>query len=59
MSEIDQLIATIRGLVRVRELLRKAGASEQELEGRSADIRRLQDRLADCVRQAMRDRARA
>jgi hypothetical protein len=59
MSEIDQLISTIRGLVRVRELLRRAGASERELEERSADIRRLQDRLADRVRQTMQDQARA
>jgi hypothetical protein len=59
VSEIDQLIATIRGLVRVCELLRRAGASEEELAERSADIRRLQDRLADRVRQSMRDRARA
>jgi hypothetical protein len=59
VSEIDQLISTIRGLVRVRELLRRAGASERELEERSADIRRLQDRLADRVRQTIQDRARA
>jgi hypothetical protein len=59
VSEVDRLIATIRDLVRVRERLRRAGATEPELDERSADIRRLQDRLADRVRQAMQDQARA
>jgi hypothetical protein len=57
MSEVDHLIRRIKGLVRVRELLRNAGASAEELERQSADIRHLQDRLAERVRQTMREHA--
>ena len=59
MSEVDHLIRRIKGLVRVRELLRNAGASEAELERQSADIRRLQARLAERVRRTMRESAEA
>jgi hypothetical protein len=54
MTEVDELSRRIKGLVRVRELLRNAGAREEELERQSADIPRLQDRLAERVRQTMR-----
>jgi hypothetical protein len=57
MTEVDHLIRRIKGLVRVRELLRNAGASQEQLERQSADIRRLQDRLAERVRQTMREHA--
>jgi hypothetical protein len=57
MTEVDHLIRRIKGLVRVRERLRNAGASQEQLERQSADIRRLQDRLAERVRQTMREHA--
>ena len=57
MSEVDHLIRRIKGLVRVRELLRNAGATDEQLERQSQDIRRLQARLAERVRQTMRDTA--
>jgi hypothetical protein len=50
MTEIEELLRRIRGLVRVRELLRERGASEAELEEHSAEIGRLQWRLAQEVR---------
>jgi hypothetical protein len=59
VTEVDHLIRRIKGLVRVRELLRNAGASHEELERQSADIARLQARLAERVRHTMRERAEA
>jgi hypothetical protein len=61
MSEIDTLLLRIRGLVSVRELLRERGASAEELEEHSAEIGRLQWRLAQLVRgeMARRDGDRA
>jgi hypothetical protein len=57
MSEIDTLLLRIRGLVSVRE----RGASAEELEEHSAEIGRLQWRLAQLVRgeMARRDGDRA
>jgi hypothetical protein len=48
--EIEQLVLQIQGLVRVRELLDARGASQSELEEHSAEIGRLQWRLAHLVR---------
>jgi hypothetical protein len=53
--EIDELLLRIRGLVRVRELLRDRGASDEELEEHSAEIGRLHWRLAQLVRRAVAD----
>ncbi len=50
---IDELILHIRRLVRARERLREAGASPRELDLQSAEISRLQSRLADQVRRAL------
>lgn len=50
MTEIEELLLRIRGLVHVRELPRERGASDAELEGHSAEIGRLQWRLAQEVR---------
>lgn len=49
-AEIDELLLRIRGLVRVRELLLQRGATDDELEEHSAEIGRLQWRLAQRVR---------
>jgi hypothetical protein len=50
MTEIEELLLRIRGLVQVRELLRDRGASDAELEEHSAELGRLQWRLAQEVR---------
>jgi hypothetical protein len=50
MTEIEELLLRIRGLVHVRELLRDRGASDAELEEHSAELGRLQWRLAQEVR---------
>jgi hypothetical protein len=55
MNELDHLIRRIKGLVDVRERLRRAGASEQELARQTADIHRLQERLAERVRRSLQD----
>ncbi|HEY7018887.1 MAG TPA: hypothetical protein VH297_10515 [Gaiellaceae bacterium] len=52
-GEIDDLLLRIQGLVRVRELLSGRGASEEELEEHSAEIGRLQWRLARRVRRSL------
>src|SRR3954452_14619345 len=51
--ETDELLLRIRGLVRVREILRDRGASDEELEAHSAEIGRLQWRLAEYVRRSV------
>jgi hypothetical protein len=53
MTEIETLLLRIRGLVGVRELLRARGASDEELEEHSAEIGRLQWRLAQQVRRSL------
>jgi hypothetical protein len=52
--DVDDLIRHIKGLVRLRESLRDVGASHAEIEDRSAEIHRLQRRLADRVRRQLR-----
>jgi hypothetical protein len=54
MNEIETLLLRIRGLVGVRELLRERGASDEELEEHSAEIGRLQWRLAQEVRRSVK-----
>ena len=44
-EQIDELRLRLTGLLRVRELLRRQGASEAELEAHSAEIGRLCWRL--------------
>jgi hypothetical protein len=44
-EQIDELRLRITGLLRVRELLRRQGAGEAELEAHSAEIGRLCWRL--------------
>ena len=50
-GEIDQVILRIQGLVEVRDLLAARGASEAELEEHSAELGRMQWRLARLVRE--------
>jgi hypothetical protein len=45
--EIDDLLLHIRGLVLVREILRRRGASAAELDAHTAELERLKDRLAE------------
>ncbi len=44
--EIDDLVLHIRGLVLVREILERRGASEAELEAHTAELERLKEQLA-------------
>lgn len=53
MNEIETTLLRIRDLVRVRELLRESGASDAEIEQRSAEIKRLQWQLAEMVRRSV------
>jgi hypothetical protein len=46
---IDDLLLQLKGLVLVRELLRKRGASVEELDEHGAEIDRVRTRLADVV----------
>jgi hypothetical protein len=47
-------------VVRIRDVLRERGASEQEIEGHDAEIVRLRERLAERVRRSVApDRGRA
>ena len=59
MNEIDELLRRIRGLVHARELLRRRGASDHDLEEHSAEIGRLQWRLAERVRRSLSEDGRA
>jgi hypothetical protein len=51
--EIDRLLARIRRLVQTREARRLEGAGDAEIASSSAEIRRLQARLADAVRRQL------
>jgi hypothetical protein len=46
---IDDLVLQLKGLVLVRELLRKRGASPEELDEHGAEIDRVRTRLAELV----------
>ena len=50
VGEVDRLLTRLRGLVLVRDLLRRRGASESEIEAHSAEIERVKWRLAGAVR---------
>lgn len=52
-GEIDRLLARIRRLVQTREARRLEGAGDAEMAASSAEIRRLQARLADAVRRQL------
>jgi hypothetical protein len=45
--EIDDLLLHIRGLVLVREILRQRGATAAELNAHTAELERLEERLAE------------
>ena len=47
VSEMDDLLLHIRGLVLVREILRHRGASAAELDEHTAELERLKSRLAE------------
>ena len=49
-SDIDGLLVRLRGLVLVRDLLRRRGASSAEIEEHSLEIERVKWRLAGAVR---------
>jgi hypothetical protein len=48
---IDELVLQLKGLVLVRELLKKRGASHEELDEHGAEIDRVRVRLAELVQQ--------
>jgi hypothetical protein len=52
-EEIDELLARIRELVTMRERLRAERAGERRIAARSAEIERLQHRLAEAVRRSL------
>jgi hypothetical protein len=47
--EIDDLLLRLRGLVLVRRLLAERGASQDELDAHSHELRRVRSRLADVI----------
>jgi hypothetical protein len=49
-TELDDLVLRLKGLVMVRNLLRKRGADPEELGTFNAAIDRARDRLAEFVR---------
>jgi hypothetical protein len=56
---VEDLLLHLKGLVLVRELLARRGASQAELDEHSAEIERVRDRLARAVRSAPPEEARA
>jgi len=48
---VDDLLLHLKGLVRVRELLRRRGASVAEIEEHTAEIERLRAELAQLVKE--------
>ena len=48
-NDVDQLLVRLRGLVLVRDLLRRRGATNAEIEEHSAEIERVKWRLAGAV----------
>ena len=53
-TDIDRLLVRLRGLVLVRELLERRGASRPEIEAHNAEIDQVKWRLADLVRTSLR-----
>jgi hypothetical protein len=51
---VDDLLLHLKGLVRVRELLRRRGASVAEIEEHTAEIERLRAELAQLVKEFAR-----
>jgi hypothetical protein len=49
-NEVDRLLVRLRGLVLVRDLLERRGASRVEIDEHSAEIARVRWRLAGAVR---------
>ncbi|TMK73657.1 MAG: hypothetical protein E6G50_01260 [Actinobacteria bacterium] len=47
---LDDLVLHLKGLVIVRELLRRRGASDAEIDAHSVEIERVRVRLAEFVR---------
>jgi hypothetical protein len=47
---LDDLVLQLKGLVLVRELLRRRGATDDEIDAYSAEIDRVRLSLADFVR---------
>ena len=52
-DDVDRLIVRLRGLVLVRDILERRGASRPEIEAHTAEIERVKWRLADEVRAAL------
>lgn len=52
-TDIDRLLLRLQGLVLVRDLLERRGASLPEIEAHSAEIDRVRWRLADAVRASL------
>jgi hypothetical protein len=50
--EIDELVLHLKGLVLVRELLRRRGAGAVEIDAHDAEIERVREQLASTVREA-------
>jgi len=48
--EIDDLLLQVRGLVLVRPILSKRGATDHELDVHANELERLRRRLADLIR---------
>jgi hypothetical protein len=48
--EIDDLLLDARGLVLVRDLLAKRGATREELDAHTAQLARTRARLAEMIR---------
>ena len=51
LRQIDDVVLHLKGLVLVRDLLRKRGATREELDEHSIEIDRVRARLAELVRQ--------
>jgi hypothetical protein len=48
--EIDDLLLDARGLVLVRDLLAKRGATREEVDAHTAELERTRSRLAEMIR---------
>lgn len=52
-NDINRLLVRLRGLVLVRDLLERRGASPPEIQAHTAEIERVKWRLADVVRASL------